>query len=886
MYFYYKNISKYGLMLLLLFIICLNVTCAAAFAAEDRADSIEMTPSEFLALADENGAIVLNENVTLTNRFDLENNLSLTVNKDVELTLPRGNDFSGSSIGIPAGKKLVINGEGAITSKGPIMFYAKGGEVEINGCALHAICTVLQIEKGEAAVHGGRLTARSSNSLGYTYETVYVDRSKFTFDGGTIINASYGGSAICVCHGSSEPVKSTVIIRDGEAENSGYGGAALRVESAADIFIYGGTLTNRADVGGVVMIGAPTDLTMTNGTVQNVSTGAYTVAIWAEGSDDDKIEIKGGTVSSANGDALEIACGGGRAYLEADIEGYAYEASVNEGKFIVEVAKIGDKRYSLQGAVAAANNGTDAAKRTITVVKNAMVDTWPEMDDVSNVTINGNGKTLKVRNVTGSGDKAYLLSGARRLAVNQLKISLQQESADCGVFHMISGTLDNVEMAAPLIADDNGSVFLAVNNGAGDKVVIKNCSFGPGGKIFFADADLSKTEFHHNKILDGAVIETKSGLDNTALNLNRNYWGGTTPAAGIVPEGAVVENWYTTEDMEDVIVLDETSKQIAIGDSFPLALTADSKIQGKITWSSSKSAVANVNGDGLVTGVANGKANITARIGDAIASCEVTVGTGAGGSAGGSTIGGGGASTRPDSKVEDKNTPPAGVRGLNSIDHFAYISGYPDGTVRPEGNITRAEVAMIFFRLMLDDFRAANYTTVNSFSDVENSMWYNNAVSTAAKAGLLKGMPDGTFAGNRSITRAEFAVIAARFLGDEKVTVSPFPDTMGHWAEQDICRAVQAGWIKGDLSGTFRPNDPITRAEVMTIVNRILNRVSDVEHMLADMIVWPDNPESAWYYEAVQEATNGHDYERSELDGAETWTEFQSARDWAALERE
>lgn len=240
--------------------------------------------------------------------------------------------------------------------------------------------------------------------------------------------------------------------------------------------------------------------------------------------------------------------------------------------------------------------------------------------------------------------------------------------------------------------------------------------------------------------------------------------------------------------------------------------------------------------------------------------------------------------TPDDVVIDDEEVPLAAAPGLNATDHFAYIVGYEDGTVRPTGYITRAEVATIFFRLMTDEYRTANWSTTNSFSDVERGAWYNNAVSTAVRAGLLKGYTDGSFGGGRSITRAEFAAIAARFLSDEAVTAQPFADTVGHWAEQDILRAVQAGWILGDGDGNFRPNDPITRAEAMTLVNRMLDRVPDKAHMHADMITWPDNPESAWYYEAVQEATNGHDYERA--DGVtETWTALQPARDWVALER-
>ena len=236
-------------------------------------------------------------------------------------------------------------------------------------------------------------------------------------------------------------------------------------------------------------------------------------------------------------------------------------------------------------------------------------------------------------------------------------------------------------------------------------------------------------------------------------------------------------------------------------------------------------------------------------------------------------------------EIDDERTPLASANGLNSVDHFAYIAGYTDGTVRPESNITRAEVATIFYRLMTDVYRAANWSDTNDFSDVNAGDWFNNAVSTCAKAGIVSGYSNGTFAPNQAITRAEFATIAARFL-DEEITgenAEGFSDIDGHWAKANILRAAEAGWVNGD-NGRFRPDNYITRAEVMTIVNRMLSRQADKEHMLDDMKVWPDNPETAWYYEAVQEATNSHQYEN--LEDTHDWTELDEDPDWSALEKE
>ncbi len=240
----------------------------------------------------------------------------------------------------------------------------------------------------------------------------------------------------------------------------------------------------------------------------------------------------------------------------------------------------------------------------------------------------------------------------------------------------------------------------------------------------------------------------------------------------------------------------------------------------------------------------------------------------------------------PEVEIDDERTPLASANGLNSVDHFAYIIGYDDDTVRPENKITRAEVATIFFRLMTDVYRAANWSTTNDFSDVAAGSWYNNAISTCAKAGLVNGYSDGTFKPDQSITRAEFATIAARFL-DEEITgagAEGFADIEGHWAETNILRAAEAGWVNGD-NGRFRPDDYISRAEVMTIVNRMLNRVPDEDHLLPEMKTWSDNPKTAWYYEAVQEATNEHAYEWID-ENVENWTELLTIRDWAALEKE
>ncbi len=217
---------------------------------------------------------------------------------------------------------------------------------------------------------------------------------------------------------------------------------------------------------------------------------------------------------------------------------------------------------------------------------------------------------------------------------------------------------------------------------------------------------------------------------------------------------------------------------------------------------------------------------------------------------------------------------------LNGDDHFAYVVGYSDSTVRPNANISRAEVATIFFRLLKSDIRDGNLTADNDFSDVSDGQWHNKAVSTMAKLGIVKGRRADSFAPDASITRAEFAAICARFSTKPVENSGSFSDISGHWAENEIERAAAFGWISGYPDGTFHPDARITRAEAMTMINRVLCRMPQNESNLLDsMVTWPDNKPSDWHYLAVQEATNSHDFDRQGEVG-ESWTKLTSVPDW------
>ena len=251
-------------------------------------------------------------------------------------------------------------------------------------------------------------------------------------------------------------------------------------------------------------------------------------------------------------------------------------------------------------------------------------------------------------------------------------------------------------------------------------------------------------------------------------------------------------------------------------------------------------------------------------------------------SGGGSGGGGGSRPSTPTVTIPD-DVPT----GLNGTDHYAYIIGYGNNDVRPQNNITRAEVATIFFRLLTDETREANMTKSNGYNDVKDGDWFCCAVSTLSKMGIIKGYEDGSFKPNDPISRAEFAAIAARFAPNGDKTPATFADVTSHWAKDEISIAANHGWIKGYEDGSFKPDQKITRAETMTLVNRVLNRLPEAKDDLhKDMKTWVDNmDETAWYYLAVQEATNSHYFKNKTGTKFEQWTDLRDTRDWSELEK-
>ena len=227
------------------------------------------------------------------------------------------------------------------------------------------------------------------------------------------------------------------------------------------------------------------------------------------------------------------------------------------------------------------------------------------------------------------------------------------------------------------------------------------------------------------------------------------------------------------------------------------------------------------------------------------------------------------------------------IEVLNKEIHFNYVIGYTDGTIRPNNDISRAEVATIFFRLLTDEARTQYDKTTSSFSDIKDGAWCCRAVSTLTNMGIIKGYTDGSFQPNKSITRAELATIIARFAKLD-VNTKTFSDINGHWAQKNIELAAGNGWINGYEDGTFRPNNNITRAETFAMINRVLDRQTEsVSDLLptSEMNMWSDNlNENAWYYKDVQEATNYHKCDRVGDSVYEKWTEKVPDIDWASYQ--
>ncbi len=545
-----------------------------------------------------------------------------------------------------------------------------------------------------------------------------------------------------------------------------------------------------------------------------------------------------------------------------------------------------------------------------------------------------NGTAIDANTATGYGGGIYANAIAKELNVTVTNSSVSGNTAagGAGIFTYKSGSaVINVDLQSGAVMHDNNAVvnmggaiyaYNAANiNIAATSAVYNNTAAGYGGGIYASASNINiaaNSEVYNNTAATaGDDLFFYSGTIFTLPNAKDMSGDRILSSDNMEITGWYHDGWnkwnaaqgsyeqigcWTAETADEYIPVAKDSHAISLKAAHPLMYTLTYDVTGDLpegyTAPAKQTLVkgssytvaevpASVSGskDGVNgTFSFNGwkKDDGTVLTGEQQLTADLTL-HGVWSFTKKSSGGGGGGSHKPTVTIPD-DVPT----GLNGDDHFAYIVGYPSGNVEPNGNITRAEVATIFFRLLTEEVRTANSTQSNSLSDVTRGQWFNHAVSTLSSMGIVKGHNDGTFAPNAPITRAEFAAIAARFDDKNTDTSSKFTDIASHWAKNEIGIAANKGWINGYPDGTFRPNQYITRAEAMTLVNRVLNRLPENSSDLLDsMIKWPDNSDaSAWYYLAVQEATNSHAYsDKSKDDKYEKWTTIRDARDWTELEK-
>ena len=549
-----------------------------------------------------------------------------------------------------------------------------------------------------------------------------------------------------------------------------------------------------------------------------------------------------------------------------------------------------------------------------------------------------NGTAIDANTATGYGGGIYANAIAKELNVTVTNSSVSGNTAagGAGIFTYKSGSaVINVDLQSGAVMHDNNAVvnmggaiyaYNAANiNIAANSAVYNNTAAGYGGGIYASESNINiaanSAVYNNTAATAGDDLFFYSGTIFTLPNAKdmsgdrilssdkaeitgwyHDGWNKWNPAAKDGQGGYEKIGRWTAETADEYTPVEKDSHAISLKAAHPLMYTLTYDVTGDLpegyTAPAKQTLVkgssytvaevpASVSGskDGVNgTFSFNGwkKDDGTVLTGEQQLTADLTL-HGVWTFTKKSSGGGGGGSHKPTVTIPD-DVPT----GLNGDDHFAYIVGYPNGNVEPNGNITRAEVATIFFRLLTEEVRTANSTQSNSLSDVTRGQWFNHAVSTLSSMGIVKGHNDGTFAPNAPITRAEFAAIAARFDDKNTDTSSKFTDIASHWAKNEIGIAANKGWINGYPDSTFRPNQYITRAEAMTLVNRVLNRLPENSSDLLDsMIKWPDNSDaSAWYYLAVQEATNSHAYsDKSKDDKYEKWTTIRDARDWTELEK-
>ena len=791
-----------------------------------------------------------------------------------ELTLNSGSiaRMNGGTVHVidVDGGKFYMNGgeisldEARYTSSGAV-YVQDGGTFEMNdgeisGCTLNnQLCGAVVLDSGSMTMNGGTIdgnTATEFNSAG----GVLVDKaSSFTMTGGTISNnsANRGGGVLVRENGKFEMTGGTISentarVQDSSIDKPNAGGGGVFVEHNASFDMENGTITGNT----------------TNGMGGGVATAVLNENDKTGGG---QFHMTGGTISDN-----KASCGGG-----------VYSWS-GKGRVVLEGGNIVDNEASRQGGGVYVSHDPWAI-----TIKNALVTE-------NTATIQGGGIWACPKGTVNLGtdiaifensagesadDAAFLLKWNKTYSTS---FTNQQYGGGIVTWYRdtsISHGDPNYGLFAGLRFDasDPGNPVGLVSgdiNGYGLKAVVSKES-----KALAEQAPLKITD---NKAQRGGGIGTNGEVTvpgelsgNTSVTVHK-VWSGNS---GNDPSTVKVNLIRTKNEKSQTIatvILSENSKD-KDGNAWSYTF---SNLDNTYTYTVTEDEVS-----GYRTSITKDtKPEVKPDGGEIIPDNDLSF-TITNTRKGGGSSGGGGTITIPD------DVPT----GLDLKNHYGYIIGYPvdyytgkpttDQTkkpVRPEGKITRAEVATIYFRMLTDENRAANWNQVSGFSDVKSSAWYNNAISTLTKAGILKGYEDGTFQPNGYITRAEFATIAIRFFSGVYEGEDLFPDIKGHWAEDYINNAANKGLVKGYEDGTFGPDRYITRAEAVTLVNRTLNRHPHNDGLHKDMLVWPDNMDtSKWYYADMQEATNSHEPDKNKSTAdKEYWGKMLPIRDWEALEKE
>ena len=771
------------------------------------------------------------------------------------------NDWGGGIV-VDSTAKLIMNDGSAVTD----CFAEQGGgiylsgEMELNGGMLSgntAVGDYFDTDHTQSA-HGGAILIRANRA---DYDESYDAPAKLTMTGGNIQNnkaasdrSAFGGAvAILGTPKNSVDLTNEFIMTGGtiSGNTAGYGGAISVY--AADRYWNGNAS---------VKISGNAEITQNTG-----RNGGGAIALWTSKADDysSTVEMSGGTIS----DNKTFSKGGGVfLYGKGD-------------SFYMTDGKISDNEAKQGGGIFI--NDTDAAAYLLggTIQDNKATDGYPHYDDASERSYYGNAVYQ---------DGSLYLDGTKANISGDIRIGCRFDT---------SGGISTNRFVTLVGASDTMNDYELTsfkNESLDGRVVVAPGAITYGTATYsVADAEPYLSHFTHNH--KGIISDT----DYTAET------GTSSQAKSLVLYGAIQKFSVTyTDGIGGTSFADEVTSDLRRGTPTP-AFTGGTPTRSGYTFTGWEPSVAATVTDNAVYTAQWAKNSSSSHH-----STRYTLHYESNGGtaykderySSGTKVTLDKTPTRESYtftgwyadkeltqkissiKMTSEKTVYAGWKAstvpdmLNGDDHYAYVVGYSDGTVRPNANISRAEVATIFFRLLKKEVRDGNLTTENIFADVTDGQWHNKAISTMAKLDIVKGRRADSFDPDASITRAEFAAICARFNTKPVENSGSFSDISGHWAENEIERAAAFGWISGYPDGTFHPDARITRAEAMTMINRVLCRMPQSESDLLDsMVTWPDNKPSDWHYLAVQEATNSHDFNRQGEVG-ESWTKLTSVPDW------